>query len=80
MRTSLRTRLTLTTLAILLAGMGLAALLAWLAVERLYLETQRENLLAQARLTAAALQGQPLPWNPEPAAPIATPIARPSGI
>ncbi len=66
MRTSLRTRLTLTTLAILLAGMGLAALLAWLAVERLYLETQRENLLAQARLTAAALQGQPLPGNPEP--------------
>ncbi len=41
--------------------MGLAALLAWRSVETLYLDTQRENLLAQAELTAAALQGQPLP-------------------
>jgi signal transduction histidine kinase len=66
MQTRLRTRLTLTTLAVLLTGMGLAAILAWLAVEKLYLDTQRENLLAQARITAAALQGQPLPANPEP--------------
>ncbi len=62
MKTSqpLRSRLFLNTLAILLVGMGLAALLAWRAVEALYLDTQRENLLAQANLTAAALQGQPL--------------------
>jgi two-component system OmpR family sensor kinase len=41
--------------------MALAGTLAWLAVEGLYLSSQRENLLAQARLTAAALQGTPLP-------------------
>lgn len=57
---SLRTRLFLNTLSILLLGMGLAALLAWRSVETLYLETQRENLLAQANLTAAALNGQPI--------------------
>lgn len=64
--TNLRTRLTLTTLAVLLIGMGLAAGLAWLSVERLYLDTQRENLLAQARLTAAALQGASLPAEDDP--------------
>jgi two-component system, OmpR family, sensor histidine kinase BaeS len=57
----LRTRLFLSFLAILLLGMGGAALLAWRLVENLYIESQRENLLAQARLTAAALQGQSLP-------------------
>jgi signal transduction histidine kinase len=57
-------RLSLTTLAVLLLGMGLAAALSWLAVERHYLDTQRENLLAQARLTASALQGSPLPDTP----------------
>jgi two-component system sensor histidine kinase BaeS len=41
--------------------MGVAALLAWRAVEKLYLDTQRENLLAQAKLSAAALEGQALP-------------------
>lgn len=45
----------MTTLVALLLGMGLAAVLVWLAVERLYLDTQRENLLAQAQLTASAL-------------------------
>jgi two-component system sensor histidine kinase BaeS len=44
--------------------MGLAAALGWLAVEQLYLDTQRENLLAQAELTASALQGSPLPNTP----------------
>ncbi len=63
---SLRGRLFAYTLAVLLLGMGAAALLAWRAVEDLYLETQRENLLAQARLTAAALQGQPLPVQNQP--------------
>jgi signal transduction histidine kinase len=61
MQTSLRLRLFLNTLAVLLVGMTLAAVLAWLAVERLYLSTQQENLLAQARLTATALQGAALP-------------------
>jgi len=61
MSASLRTHLFLSFLAILLLGMGVAALLAWRSVENLYLDTQRENLLAQARLTASALQGQPLP-------------------
>jgi signal transduction histidine kinase len=57
----LRSRLFVSYLLILLLGMGLAALLAWRSVEGLYLDTQRENLLAQASLTAAALQGQSLP-------------------
>ncbi|MBE0699024.1 MAG: HAMP domain-containing protein [Anaerolineaceae bacterium] len=64
MRHSLRTRLFLNGLIIILLGMGLAGLLFWRAAERLYIETQTENLLAQARLTAAALQGQLLPAAP----------------
>jgi signal transduction histidine kinase len=36
--------------------MSIAAFLAWTAVERLYLNTQKENLLAQAKITAAAVQ------------------------
>jgi two-component system sensor histidine kinase BaeS len=59
--TPLRSRLVLSNLVVLLLGMSLAAALAWKSVEMLYLATQRENLLAQASLTAAALQGQPLP-------------------
>ena len=61
MQVSIRLRLFLNTLIVLLAGMTLAAVLACLAVERLYLSTQQENLLAQARLTATALQGVVLP-------------------
>lgn len=61
----LRSRLFLNYLAVLLLGMGLAALLAWRAVESTYIATQRENLLAQARLAASALQGQPLPAGAE---------------
>ena len=64
MRIRLQSRLTLSYLSILILGMGLAGLLAWLAVEQLYLDSQRDNLLAQARLTAAALQGMPLPTAP----------------
>ena len=64
MRSSLQSRLTLSFLAVLLAGMGLAGMLAWWTVEQLYLNTQRDNLLAQARLTAAALQGESLPAVP----------------
>jgi signal transduction histidine kinase len=61
MRTPIQLRLSLTTLAVLLFGMGLAAVLTWLAVEQLYLNTQRENLLAQAQLTASAMGGTSLP-------------------
>jgi signal transduction histidine kinase len=45
--------------------MVLAGTLAWLAVEGIYLATQQENLLAQARLTAAALSGSAIPFYPE---------------
>jgi len=57
---TLHRRLAAGYLAVLLLGMGLAAALAWLAVEQLHLETQRANLLAQARLAATALQGAAL--------------------
>ena len=60
LHSSIRTRLSLSFLLVLLFGMGLAAALAWITVERLYLDTQRENLLAQARLSAEALLGEPL--------------------
>jgi hypothetical protein len=53
--TSLRLHLTLTYLAVILLGIGVAAPLAWLAVEGLYLETQQANLLAQAELVAKTL-------------------------
>ncbi len=54
---SLRRRLSLAFVAVLLFGMTLAAFLAWLAVEQQYIDTQRENLLAQAEVTAAAFSG-----------------------
>ena len=43
----IRPRLFLSYLAVLMLGMGLAVILAWRLVEALYLETQRENLLAR---------------------------------
>ncbi len=55
---SLRARLFFNHLVVLSLGMALAAVLSWRAVERLYLETQRENLLAQAQLIAASLPGE----------------------
>jgi len=63
---TIRARLSLNTLLILALGMTLAAALAWQAVAALYVNTQRDNLLAQANLIATALQGQPLPENPQP--------------
>jgi len=63
---TIRARLSYNTLLALALGMSLAAALTWLAVSRLYINTQRENLLAQAELIAAALQGQSLPANPQP--------------
>lgn len=56
---SLRLRLALSYLAVLVLGMGVAAPLAWLAVEQQYLESNRVNLLTQAELAAAALRGVP---------------------
>ncbi len=61
MRTPIGIYLFLSYLLVLLAGMSLAGGLAWRTVEQLYLDSQRENLLAQARLTAAAWRGRPLP-------------------
>lgn len=58
---AIRTRLSLNYLSVLALGMLLAGTLTWLAIERLYINTQRENLLAQARLIATALQGTVLP-------------------
>ncbi len=64
MPTPIRLRLSISHLIVLLIGMGVAAGLALLTVENIYLTTQRENLLAQARLTAAALSGSSLPSEP----------------
>jgi signal transduction histidine kinase len=61
---TIHARLSLNYLLVLILGMTLAGVLVWLAVERLYVNTQRENLLAQARLMATALQGGALPTEP----------------
>ncbi|MFT3891712.1 MAG: ATP-binding protein [Anaerolineales bacterium] len=63
---TIRTRLSLNYLIVLTLGMIFASLLAWQAVSNLYVNTQRDNLLAQAKLIATALQGQALPQNPQP--------------
>ena len=63
---TIRARLSLNTLLVLILGMSLATTLAWQAVSNLYINTQRDNLLAQAKLIAAALQGETLPTNPQP--------------
>jgi two-component system sensor histidine kinase BaeS len=46
---------------VLLCGMLVVGFLYWRAVQVLYEDTLRENLLAQAQLWAASLGGQPLP-------------------
>lgn len=61
---TIRTRLSLNYLLVLTLGMTLAGVLVWLAVGDLYINTQRENLLAQAKLIAAGLQDSPLPTQP----------------
>ena len=63
---TIRARLSLNYLIVLTLGMFFATALAWQAVSGLYINTQRDNLLAQAKLIATALQGQPLPQNPQP--------------
>jgi len=59
-RTPIRLRLSFSHLLVLLIGMVLAGILVWLAVEEIYQTSQRDNLLAQAKLTAAALEGSPI--------------------
>jgi signal transduction histidine kinase len=61
---SIRTRLALNSVLVISLGMTLAGTLAWLAIERLYANSQGENLLAQARLIATALKGSELPGEP----------------
>jgi signal transduction histidine kinase len=63
MQTPIRLRLSFSHLLVLMIGMLLAGILVWLAVEEIYLTTQRDNLLAQAQLTAAALEGTPQQSN-----------------
>jgi signal transduction histidine kinase len=58
---SLRTYLGLSYLGVILIGMGIAAPLAWLAVEGMYLNTQSANLLAQAQLVASTLRTEASP-------------------
>ena len=61
---SIRARLSINYFIVLSVGMVLAGLLVWLAVSDLFINTQRENLLAQAELITASLQGAPLPDQP----------------
>ena len=63
---TIRGRLSLNTLIVLTLGMTLTAVLSWQSVSGLYTSTQRDNLLAQAKIIATALQGQVLPENPQP--------------
>ena len=58
---SIHIRLSLNYLFVLTLGMALAGALAWFVVSDLYLSTQRENILAQAKLIAAGLQDSTLP-------------------
>ncbi len=52
---------------VILIGMAIVVPLAWLAVERLYQNTQKSNLLAQAQLVASALGSEAPPeTNPVP--------------
>ena len=58
---SIHTRLSLNYLFVLTLGMALAGALAWFVVSDLYISTQRENILAQAKLIAAGSQDSTLP-------------------
>lgn len=50
-------------LAVLIMGVGASAFFTWRAVERHYLTTQRENLLALARQSADAFRGPSIPTD-----------------
>ena len=53
---TIRLRLSLNYLIVLTLGMIFASALAWQSVSGLYINTQRDNLLAQAKLIATALE------------------------
>ena len=61
MQLPIQQKISLSFLLVLLLGGGLAIGLTWTAVGQLYLNTQKDNLLAQARLTAAAFADSELP-------------------
>lgn len=61
---TIRARLSLNYFIVLVLGMFLAGVLVWLTVSELYVDTQRENLLAQAKLIAAGLQDSTLSTQP----------------
>ena len=61
---TIRTHLSLNYFIVLSIGMALVGALMWFAVSRLFIDTQRENLLAQSELIAAGLQDTPLPAEP----------------
>jgi signal transduction histidine kinase len=58
---NIRARLSINYFIVLFIGMALAGALVWVAVSKLYVDTQRENLLAQAKLIAASFQDTTLP-------------------
>jgi len=60
-RAPIQLRLSITTFLVLLVGMSLMAVLTWFAVEQLYINSQQDNLLAQAQLTAGVMEGASLP-------------------
>ncbi len=53
---SIRSRLIVSYLLVILLAMGIAALLAWSALDRAFLDVLRENLLAQARRVAQTVE------------------------
>jgi signal transduction histidine kinase len=55
MLTSIRTRLTLTHLAVIVVAMGLSGFLLLSLLEQYFLQAMEESLVAQARITAQAL-------------------------
>lgn len=63
---TLRPRLFLAFLTTLLLGMGLAAALAWVTAEGLYLQNQKENLVAQAETIARSSNPFITPSDGEP--------------
>jgi signal transduction histidine kinase len=62
---SIRSRLIASYLAVILLAMGVAAGLAWSALDRAFLDVLRENLLAQARLVAQTVETGPVSDYPD---------------
>ena len=65
---SIRSRLIASYLLVILLAMGIAALLAWSALDRAFLDVLRENLVAQARRVAQTVEaGDMSDFETEPA-------------